>query len=554
MKLRPYQAEAKRAAYAELRIHASTLLVLATGTGKTVIFADVCADAVKAGRRVLVLAHRNELIEQAARKIEAAIGQPVGREVGKFRDATRPHPLAPRGQIIVSSTQTMVRRYADVPRDFFDLVILDEAHHALAAGNMTIFGHFQCKHLGVTATPERGDKKSLAAAFASIAYELDMLAAMQEGWLVPMRVSSIDLPGLDLSVVGRRAGDLDHDKVGALMSTLDMLASASRAIIAALPGRQCLVFCSSVSHAHMQAASLREELEKQGRGSVRVEALDGSAKKDHREAVVADYCAGKISILCGCDLFTEGFDAPPTSLVVLLRPTTLRGLVAQMVGRGTRPLGGLVDAPLTAEERRAAIAASDKPDLLVLDIAGTMGRVDLAGPIDLLGDVSPEESAAVRAMLATGSVDDLLAALEAVRAQRRKVDRCLRAREGDFFAMFDLDRAVDPWGRERPMTVTQQVMLDKRGIPTGGFDQVAATQVIKVCHERAALGLCTYKQAKVLVRVGAPLDWLPILSMALAKTMIDFAAQAGWRPPTEWWKRWADPDALAAPSVTGPRG
>ena len=547
MKLRDYQGAAKRAAYADLRIHPSVLLVLATGTGKTVIFADVCADAIKMGRRVLVLAHRNELIEQAASKIEAAIGQPVGREGGKRRDATRPAPMAPRGAVIVSSTQTMVRRYAEIPADYFDLIILDEAHHALAKGNMAIFDHFasaerKAKRLGVTATPERGDKKSLGAAFASISYEFDMLAAMRAGWLVPLRVSTIDLPGLDLSLVGRRAGDLDAEKVGELMSTLDMLASASRAIVNALSGRQCLVFCASVRHAHTQAESLREVLAEHGLEHVRVEALDGSAKQTRRDEVVADYCAGKIAILCGCDLFTEGFDAPPTSLVVMLRPTSLRGLYCQMLGRGTRPLPGVVDGPPTPEARLAAIAASAKPDLLVLDIAGNAGRHDLVSAIDMLVDVTEQESEEVRASLAAGSVDDLLAALEAVRARRRKIDRAKRARDGDFFAMFDLDRRVDPWGRDRPISSAQAAMLDKRKISPVGLDHTAAMQIIEVCHERARAGLCTYGQARVLVRAGVPLDWLPILKLGQAMEMITVLVNSNYRPPADWWRAFAEQD------------
>ena len=487
---------------------------------------------------------RDELIEQAAAKIEAEIGAPVGMELGKRRDATRPQLELEKGLVIVSSTQTMGRRYQDVPADFFDLVILDEAHHALGEMNRKIFGHFaRAKRFGVTATPDRGDKKGLIELFDNVAHEMQLLEAIQLGWLVPIRFHQVDIPELDLSSVSRRAGDFVRSDLSEIMETLAVLRKASVEIVNRMGRRPTLVFCVSVKHAHLQAESLREVLADHGLGHIQVAALDGSSDRDERKRVVQAFRDGEIQILCGCDLFTEGFDAPATALVAILRPTLSRPLHCQMVGRGTRPLPGVVDGPPTAAERRAAIAASGKPDMLLLDFVGNSGRHELVNAIDLLGeDVTADEVREVKALLETGDIDDLLSALEQVRERRRAAERARLAREGDFFALFGYVRKYDVM--ERAMTEAQARSLAARDIQTPALDFTSANQILLLCDRRRDDRLCTYKQARLLARLHVPLGKLEALDVRTATEMLNYAHAHQWKPPKDppWWRAFVEPE------------
>jgi superfamily II DNA or RNA helicase len=506
--LRPYQAESKRAIYAEFRLHRSTLLVLATGLGKTIVFTAIVADGLRNGKRILVLAHRDELIDQAAKTIERVIGCEVLIEKGDRRDISRPATLFARGtgRVVVSSIQTMVRRLGSIPFDAFDLVIRDEAHHARSASDEAVLAHFStAKILGVTATPNRGDDKALGKVFSSVAYDMNILDGISEGWLVPVRQKQIDLPDLDLSSMRKVAGDFNRNQLAEVMENLDMLRSISAPTVRYLEGRQALVFCVSIKHAELQAESIREVMRELGViGDV--VSLDGTAPNEVRKDVVSRFRAGKIAVLVGCEIFTEGFDAPTCSLIVMARPTQSKALYLQCLGRGTRPLPGVVDGPGTdtAAMRRAAIAASSKPDMLVLDLVGNTGKHDMIHAADLLGgDGDEADIREAERILERGDTDDLMEAIERARALRSGHDRARLARDGDFFAIFGLVRGSHRWGKE--MSPAQRAMLEKVGIPLVGVDQRGANQAITEIIRRRDAGLCNYRQARVLVRARVPL-------------------------------------------------
>jgi superfamily II DNA or RNA helicase len=851
--------------------------------GKTVVFTSIVADGYARGRRVLVLAHRDELIQQAAATIERVLGIAPGVEKGDRRDASEPGLSAPgQGAVVVSSVQTMVRRLDKIPADSFDLVIRDEAHHALSPTDRKVLGHFaDAKLLGVTATPERGDKKGLGQIFASVAYDLGLADGIEQGWLVPVRMRQVELDGLDLSKVKRQRGDFQRDQLAEVMEGLDMLRAVSVSVVDAMGSdRHPLVFCVSVRHAHMQADSIREVMRDRGMTG-RVEALDGSAPEHIRREVVEAFRRGDVRVLCGCDLFTEGFDAPVCDLVAMARPTMSRvlycldietevltrdgwrahtdvdagdcvavyrvehddivwqpaiakvvrpladgerfvrlslpaldirvtdqhrmvyrsrhgraktmsrtmldtaaeltriksqlqlpvaaveasegvsltsaelrfiGLVmsdgtinkyngaiaisqashqpwieeiqkliddcgfkntrteriratnfvastkttswtiskgkprgtgkhlrgwgdlaaflskdlapalenvtpaqlddllyglwlgdgakqpkradwtkrtydiacgrnkvmaerlqslcvrrglrcvlttftwnahqqymlrikkgawrsvinhglrrftteegtpgemvwclqteagtlvvrrrgkpfitgnCQMLGRGTRPLAGIVDGPDTAEARRAAIAASAKRDLLVLDFVGNTGKHEIVSAINLLGeDVEDEEAQQAAKLLERGETDDILAALEMVRAMRAAAARDRLAREGDFFALFGLVRRTDGW--QAQPTPAQSEAIKSRGVPVAGLDKRSANQVLAELARRRAQGLCTYKQAVALVRAKVPLGTVAEFKFDAAKNALDVLARHQWRPPAgAWWR------------------
>ena len=201
MKLRPYQQAAREAVQGEWAKGVSkTLLVLPTGTGKTVVFAKIAEDRVRAGERVLILAHRGELLTQAADKLRAVTG--LGSAVEKAEESA----LGSWYRVTVGSVQTMMneKRLAQFSDDYFGTIIVDEAHHALSDSYQRVLSHFaDANVLGVTATPDRGDMRNLGEFFESLAYEYSLPQAIRDGFLCPIKAATIPLR-LDLSGVGDR--------------------------------------------------------------------------------------------------------------------------------------------------------------------------------------------------------------------------------------------------------------------------------------------------------------------------------------------------------------
>ena len=202
MELRPYQQSAKEAVFTEWEQgNNKTLLVLPTGCGKTIVFAKIAEECVRRGERVLILAHRGELLEQAADKILKATG--LGCAVEKAEESC----LGSWFSITVGSVQSLMResRLKKFPADYFSDIIIDEAHHSISDSYQKILNHFDGANvLGVTATPDRGDMKNLGQVFDSLAYEYTLPSAIKDGYLSPIKAMTIPLT-LDLSVVGMQS-------------------------------------------------------------------------------------------------------------------------------------------------------------------------------------------------------------------------------------------------------------------------------------------------------------------------------------------------------------
>ena len=198
LQMRPYQQAAREAIHAEWNDgRRRTLLVLPTGTGKTIVFAAVTEDQVRSGSRVLVLAHRGELLEQAADKIKRSTG--LASAVEKAEQTC----LDSWCRVVVGSVQSRQRpaRLEQFPADYFGTIIIDEAHHAITDGYQRVLEHFpEANVLGVTATPDRGDMRNLGEVFDSLAYEYKLTQAIREGYLCPILAETIPLP-LDISQV-----------------------------------------------------------------------------------------------------------------------------------------------------------------------------------------------------------------------------------------------------------------------------------------------------------------------------------------------------------------
>ena len=327
--LRPYQEAARKSIHTEWENgRLRTLLVLPTGTGKTIVFASVAADQVRAGDRVLILAHRGELLEQAADKLQRSTG--LVSAVEKAESTC----LDSWYRVVVGSVQTLQRtaRLERFPRDYFGTIIIDEAHHSITDGYRRILDYFgSAKVLGVTATPDRGDMRNLGEVFDSLAYEYKLTDAIKDGYLCRIMAQTVPLK-LDISAVGMSSGDYSVGELGtALDPYLDQIADEMADRCA---GRKTVVFLPLIK----TSQKFRDLLNAKG-----FRAAEVNGQSADRRQVLSDFESDKYNVLCNSMLLTEGWDCPSVDCVVVLRPTKVRSLYSQMVGRGTRLSPGKKD-------------------------------------------------------------------------------------------------------------------------------------------------------------------------------------------------------------------
>lgn len=367
--LRPYQDEMVKSWQAAMdRGVQRGLIVAATGTGKTTVFSSII-DAMAEGDpgfTGLVLAHRQELLEQAANRIRSMVELDVCIHSGISK-------ARPGSNVVVGSVQSLGRSGADpVPWLSPQLVIVDEAHHAAAATYQECFRNNGCYDeggtflLGVTATPHRLDNLALygseKAIFQEVVFKYDIVQAIKDGYLADLRGFRAKAD-FDLSDVKTVAGDYNQGQLERKMNTspVNELAFKSWADVAA--DRPSIVFCAGVDHAKAMAEVFIAN-------GITAAAVYGDMPKPAREKAIRDFQEGRIQVLTNMDILTEGFDAQHCACIVLLRPTQSWSLFTQMVGRGLRTLPGVIDGIHGTEERRAAVKASRKPDCIVVDIVG----------------------------------------------------------------------------------------------------------------------------------------------------------------------------------------
>ena len=513
--LRPYQNEAKAAVLGQWEQGVQrTLLVLPTGCGKTIVFAKISEDCVKRGERVLILAHRGELLEQAADKIHKACN--LNCAVEKAEETS----LSSFWRITVGSVQTLMResRLARFLPDYFDTIIIDEAHHAVSDSYQRILQHFSgAKVLGVTATPDRGDMKNLGQVFDSLAYEYTLPRAIREGYLCPIKALTIPL-NLDLTGVSVQAGDFRAaDLDTALEPYLYQIADE---MLRNCADRRTVVFLPLVK----TSQKFRDILNERG-----FRAAEVNGNSDDRAEILRDFEAGKYNVLCNSMLLTEGWDCPSVDCVIVLRPTKVRGLYCQMVGRGTRLSPG-------------------KKDLLLLDFLWHTQRHELCRPAHLICESGEVAQKMTENLAAAGCPLDITEAEERaetdVVAQReealakqlsemRKRKRALvdpLQFEMSIQAQ-DLSGYVPSFGWEMsPPSQKQLDALEKYGIYPNEIENAGkAAMLLDRLNKRRMDGLSTPKQIRLLenkgfLHVG---EW----TFQQASNMITRIAANGWRVP-----------------------
>lgn len=511
--LRPYQQQARDRIHAEWDAgHTRTLLVLPTGTGKTIVFASVAADQVRAGDRVLILAHRGELLEQAADKLQRSTG--LVSAVEKAESTC----LDSWFRVVVGSVQTLQRtaRLERFPQDYFGTIIIDEAHHAITDGYRRILDYFSgAKVLGVTATPDRGDMRNLGEVFDSLAFEYKLTDAIKEGYLCKIMAQTIPLQ-LDITSVTMSGGDY---AVGDLGTALDPYLERIAAEMARrCKSRKTVVFLPLIK----TSQKFRDLLNTYG-----FRAAEVNGQSDDRRQVLADFDAGKYNVLCNSMLLTEGWDCPSVDCVVVLRPTKVRSLYSQMVGRGTRLSPG-------------------KTDLLLLDFLWMTDKHELCRPADLVCEDRTVARQMTEHLAETGCPEDIeeaaAQASEDVVAQREEAlakqleeQRRKKAKLVDplqyemSIQAEDLAGYVPAFGWEAgPPSEQQTAALEKLGILPDAVESAGkAALLLDRLNKRRDEGLTTPKQIRCLEKYG--FQHVGTWSFEAARHMIDRIAAQGWR-------------------------
>ena len=515
MELRPYQYEAREAIFREWDASRKrTLLVLPTGTGKTIVFCSVSEEVVRRGGRVLILAHRGELLDQAADKMRQATGLACALEKAESTC------LGEWERITVGSVQTLMRpqRLRRFAPDYYQVVIVDEAHHALSATYQRVLSHFsEAAVLGVTATPDRGDKQNLGQYFDSLAYQYTLPAAVRDGYLCKIMATTIPLR-IDLAGVKQQNGDY---QVAGLATALDpyleqiadeMLNHKDRKIVVFLP-----LIATAKKFTHLLRCRGLDAVEINGESPDRSEILQRFDRQDG-------------GILANAMLVTEGWDCPSVDCICMLRPTKIRSLYCQAIGRGTRIHPG-------------------KENLLILDFLWHTSTHELCRPASLVCE-TPETAAAMTDLLAdaAGTEMDLVdleqqaesnvvAEREEALAKKLKELRTKKAKLVDplqYEMSIGAEDLVDyqpAFGWEMaPASEPQIAALEKNGVFAGEIANAGkASLLLDRLQKRRQAGLASPKQIRLLERMGFRQvgQW----SFDGASRLITRISAAGWRTP-----------------------
>ena len=516
MSLRPYQQEAHDSILTMWdEGFDRLLLVLPTGTGKTIVFAAVANDRVRSGK-VLILAHRGELLQQAADKIRKSTG--LGRAVEKADESC----FGSWFPIVVGSVQSLMqeKRLKKFPPNYFKTIIVDEAHHCVSDSYQKVLQHFpDAKVLGVTATPDRGDMKDLGTYFERIAYEYTLPKAIHEKFLCPIKAMTIPLK-IDISQVGISAGDFKAGEIGtALDPYLEQIATEMEKYCTE---RKTVVFLPLIA----TSQKFRNILLQHG-----FRAAEVNGNSADRAEVIADFDAGKYNVLCNSMLLTEGWDCPSVDCIIVLRPTKVRSLYSQMVGRGTRLSPG-------------------KEHLLLLDFLWMTEKHELCHPASLICEDQEVAQKMTEDLAKSGSVTDIESAEETAASevqqareealakklaeQRRKKARLVDPLQ---YAMsirdMDIVNYIPPFGKAmQPPTQMQIKHLERLQINPEGIDsQGRADMMIEAVTKRQQEGMATPRQIRQLE--GRGFRDVGTWKFEQARRLIDRIAANGWKTPRD---------------------
>lgn len=489
--MRKYQHEAVEAARNSLRNVRACILKLATGTGKTIIASAVIESAVTKGKRVLFVAHTDELCAQAGDKLTKSTG--IAYEVEKA-ERTAHDKGCP---VVIASVQSLSRqkRLDRYHKTFFDLVITDEVHRGAADSYLRIYNHFdRAKMIGVTATPFRSDDRALGEVFDEVAFDYGLEKAIEDGWLVPIVSETIPLE-IDFSHVSISAGDYKASDVEDAITPV--MGAVAQKLREKAWNRKIAVFLPTIAASQRFCAVLCE-------AGFDAEHIDGNSK-DRKEILGRFSHKGEGSVICNSCLLVEGWDEPTVDCIIVLTPTRSTLRYIQMIGRGTRL------SPETGKE-----------NLYVPDFLWMGATHNLCHPSCLIAK-SPEVAEKMTAISSKSNGKALLSELEEEAHQALVTEReealaaSLKAFVGNKSQKFDPvlqavsvfdDRLVN-WSPETKAEAalasnSQVEFLERHGFDATGWKAGYAERVMSIMAERREQGLASPKQVRCLMKHGYP--------------------------------------------------
>lgn len=491
--LRPYQEVAVERSMALLAEGKKSLLIMATGTGKTIVFSEIIRRMKD--RRSLVIAHREELIDQAIDKISKQTGYRPGKE--------KAHEAADlQDRVVVGSVQSMQNsRLARWPRAHFGLVVIDEAHHTTAKSYRNLIGHFEASNLlGVTATPDRADSKQLGEIYTDIAFQYPLHQAIKDGYLcriVGRRVRDFNINLSDLKIV---AGDFQEGDLAKVLG--EYIAPLAHSIKEETHDRKTLVFMPNVDSSRLMSDTLVAL-------GLKSAWISGGTDTNERRDILYRFSRGMITHVVSCNVLLEGFDEPSVDAIVMLRPTGSRAIYAQAVGRGTRLHPG-------------------KDHLRLVEFTFNSDRLKLVTAYELFSSQGLGERVQAHARKkGEGQVEeDFMANMEEAHDSIYKLDSIIERLPVKSYGFIEFDPmafsdllGVDLSGEfdihykgrklEGPITEKQRDLLARYNISgLDNLDKAQASAMISAIFDKGfqpIVGMATDKQLSYLRRLGLPI-------------------------------------------------
>lgn len=508
----PYQNAAIRETLEEFkRGVTSTALIMATGTGKTFVFSQIAKEFIRQYQKpVLILAHRIELVEQIERTLLELNIRSVREQAGAFAMSGGAFDA------VVACTKTLAKpeRLAQFDHDAFCLLITDECHHAPCAENRRIYDHFSgIKHLGVTATPLRHDRIGLKNIYQTVSFQYPIQRGIEERFLCPIRGKRIKVEGLTLEEIKTSKNDFSKGEIDDLLTQDKMVQRMVLPTLDHAEDRQTIVFTQSLEHARRITSCFNREAGKEI--AVNVDStLDDKTRRD----AINQYRDGGVQFVVNVGVLTEGFDDPPTSCIALFRPTKSVGLLAQMIGRGTRIF-------------------EDKRDCLVLDFVGIGNDVRTASVFDVLDGtlLSDQEHDIAHAYLAAG--DSATVALQKAKTDAAKLTaleirwKALSSSNPfDIMKLFALPSSKGLYGGGL-CTFAQRGVLENAGLRVPAtMEKGEASGLIAEIIRRRNAGLATLKQLRFLKSLGVTAFEVDVLTFQDAGKLIGATLSAKQSP------------------------
>jgi superfamily II DNA or RNA helicase len=498
----------------------STLIVCPTGSGKSLIVGGLTKKTLSFNPDygVIVMAHREELIDQMIGHL-GGFGIPATKEKAQDRGYLECGPGMPF-RVAVASVQTLSRprRQEKWDADFIRMLITDEAHHATSPSYRSIAEYFtKAFHVGVTATADRADGMNLGQVYQSLAYEYKLRQAIQDGYLMPIRVIRIDTD-IDLRGVRVTAGkDLNNEDLEEIINkNVEPLADA---IVKEIGNLRTMVFTPETTSAHHLALALQDV----GKSAKHI---NYRFSKEQRERTIREHKEGRYQIITNASLLTEGYDDPDLECVVIARPTRSRSLYSQMVGRATRP--GRFNL--------------QKKEALIIDFGFNCDRMSLVSPIDLFDNSEIREDVVDRAREIVDESKEKIDIEDAIDQAQFEIENeiknrvVIQRRKNLSYGRQELDplnvkdmlnipkRREVPWLANKPASIKQLETLEKFGIKVdweNPMNCAAASNLLDPLFKRANEGLARPKQVRALLTLGVSHEDAVRYTFDEAKAYID---------------------------------